>query len=361
MSGPSAQSLWDRLQEQGLVQGEMPPAGDIDSPWYVRTMQGVAGWLGASFLLGFVGVGLGLIMESIFASFLMGAGLCAAAWMLFRYKPGSDFATQFAFAVSLTGQFMILFAVARQLEMDIRAVAALSAVLQAILFILIANFLHRVWSAASGGLAAILAASGFGLYPMVSGALALALAAVWLNEFRLPRHAAGMRALGYGLVLATLLFLHTPPHYWSWSAAIRGEQLALPMQWPAVRWVSTALIALALLWTAWQFLERQVVRADSRAGLAMLAVSLLLATLSYKAPGVGVSCIILVIGFGNGNRVLTGLGIFALLAYLSQYYYLMQVSLLEKSLWMLGSGAALLLAWGLLGRVWPAREGDSHA
>ena len=51
----SAQQLWQQLQQQGLVTGDMPPLSNVNSPWYVRVMLGVAGWIGALFLLGFVG------------------------------------------------------------------------------------------------------------------------------------------------------------------------------------------------------------------------------------------------------------------------------------------------------------------
>jgi len=281
--------------------------------------------------------------------------------MLYRRKPDSDFASQFAFAVSLTGQSMILFAIVRQMEADIRGISLVTVMVQAILFVFIGNFLHRVWCAMSGGLAAILALSAFALYPIVPGLLALAVGAVWLNEFRWPRHAAAARALGYGLVLVTLFLVHTPPDFWIWTAAISAEQMAPAVGLNAWRWISTGLIGATLLWRAWEFLNRRAVAPATRTGIAMLGVAFLLATLSYKAPGIGISCMILVIGFANGNRVLTGLGIVALLTYLSQYYYLMQVSLLEKSLWLLGTGAVLLLARGLLAWVWPSSEDSGHA
>ena len=51
---------------------------------------------------------------------------------------------------------------------------------------------------------------------------------------------------------------------------------------------------------------------------------------------------IVVLGFANGNRVLTGLGITALLFYVSAYYYLLEETLLFKSGVLLATGIVLL-------------------
>ena len=123
--------------------------------------------------------------------------------------------------------------------------------------------------------------------------------------------------------------------------------------------MSVCLLGAALMWTAFAMLRRQAVAMGSRPGLAMLGVALLLAVLSYKAPGVGITCLLLVVGFAHGNAPLAGLGVVALLAYLSQYYYLMQVSLLEKSLWLMGIGLSLLLARLALRWVWSASHAGS--
>ena len=49
-------------------------AGEARAPWYVRVMLGIAGWIGAMFLLGFVGAGFAFVMRSSGAMFVVGAG-----------------------------------------------------------------------------------------------------------------------------------------------------------------------------------------------------------------------------------------------------------------------------------------------
>ena len=59
----TAAALWARLSADGLVEGEMPEPGRPASPWYVRTMLGIAGWIGALFLLAFLGAAFSLLVD----------------------------------------------------------------------------------------------------------------------------------------------------------------------------------------------------------------------------------------------------------------------------------------------------------
>ena len=60
----TAQALWSDLRQAGLVSGGAPPTDEDETPWYVRTMLGVAGWIAALFLLGFVGAGFAFVIKS---------------------------------------------------------------------------------------------------------------------------------------------------------------------------------------------------------------------------------------------------------------------------------------------------------
>jgi uncharacterized membrane protein len=82
------------------------------------------------------------------------------------------------------------------------------------------------------------------------------------------------------------------------------------------------------------------------------------AVVSLKAPGVGVTVVMLLLGFAHGNRVLTGLGIAGLLIYWSHYYYLLQITLLQKSAVLLCAGITLIGARMVLQRCWPSGNGE---
>ena len=78
---------------------------------------------------------------------------------------------------------------------------------------------------------------------------------------------------------------------------------------------------IALLWAVWQLLIREAVDPTASAGGCFLAAAGILSLATLKAPGLAPASLILLLGFGNGNRVLSGLGVAALLGYLSFYYY----------------------------------------
>src|SRR5262245_62060082 len=109
MSSITRSALWSQLEKAGLVQGGLPEAGDSSSPWFIRVMLGFAGWLGALFLLGFVGAAFAFVFRSAAMMVLAGGGACAAAVAIFRAAPKSDFMAQFGLAGSLAGQALLLF------------------------------------------------------------------------------------------------------------------------------------------------------------------------------------------------------------------------------------------------------------
>ena len=107
MTPISGAALWQKLAEAGIVEGDAPPPADGASPWYVRTMLGIAGWIGALFLLGFVGAAMAVVFDSAGAALVVGALCCTGASFIFRSR--NDVALQFGLAISLAGQVMMIF------------------------------------------------------------------------------------------------------------------------------------------------------------------------------------------------------------------------------------------------------------
>ena len=88
----------------------------------------------------------------------------------------------------------------------------------------------------------------------------------------------------------------------------------------------------------------------------------MIALITVKAPGFGITVSVLLLGFANGNRVLAGVGIFSLLAYWSHYYYSLEISLLQKSALLLCAGVVLIAARLAMKRIWPINQpGERNA
>lgn len=363
MNRAESMALWAQLQEAGVARGEVPAASDVATPWYVRAMLGIAGWIGALFILGFVALGFEFVTQSTVAMLAVGALLCVAAILMFRIPSDNDFVSQFGFAVSLVGQALILVGLGKHFFWHIQIIALLMALIQAMLFLLIPNFLHRVWSATMGVYATILVVNSLGLFTYTSALLIGMFMAIWLNEFRYPQRAVPMRALGYGVALFILFILFTPDRYWTWELWW-NRRAYLPVGGRLSVWLGAGLVGLALVWTTHSLLSRVDLSAGSRPGQVALAGAVILALVSLKAPGIALATIMLIVGYAHGNRALTGLGILGLLGYLAHFYYALQFTLLEKSVLLMCSGA-LLLAVRLALRRWqppmPDKEGTQRA
>jgi hypothetical protein len=341
MSGTSMRAdLWGRLSAAGLVQGDAPVASLTPTPWYVRAMLGIAGWIGAWFLVAFVGAGFVALFSTGPALITAGALLCAGAYVIFRVAPDNDFSSQFGLAVSLSGQIMVAIGMFNLLGDDFSAAFFLAvAVFEAVLAALCANFVLRVWSTAAAAVALGLAVPD-GAAALASGAAAAGFTAIWLNEPSWVRRAAIWRPVGWGIALALLWF----DGMLSAERAISGLRDDVSAASPLLPWLGPALVGLVLVYAVFRMLHTNGIDATSRIGGAALGATVAVALVTVGAPGVATSVLILVIGFSIGNRALFGLGVLALVGYLAHFYYALHMTLLAKSAVLAATGVVLLLA-----------------
>jgi len=124
-------------------------------------------------------------------------------------------------------------------------------------------------------------------------------------------------------------------------------------------WLGRLASLAVFLWVVTALLKREELSLSSGSGRLALVGALILGLVSIKAPGVGPAAAILIIGYANADRVLVGLGIFALLGYLSHYYYSMQTTLLEKSGLLIAFGIVLLVARLGLRYGWQIRQTEN--
>lgn len=359
MSTLTREAIWERLRQGGLVEGELPARGEARSPWFVRVMLGIAGWIGAVFLLGFVGVGLAMVVKSPTASWLVGAGACAAVAMLFRANRDGDFSSQFGLAVSLAGQALMVYGLTEWMGRSFAAVALGVAAQQALLFLLLPNFVHRVWTAWTGAYAMSFALADMGLQAFAPAAVTAGFVLVWLKEFDYPARGELLRAGGYGLALAAVQTAVMHGSLWyGWIAVMGGRT---PSGSVALAWAGAIAAGAVLVGAVLLLLRREQLGQDTGPGKVALVAATVLALASLKAPGVGPAVAILTVGYANGNRVLAGLGIATLIGYLSHYYYALHATLLEKSVLMACAGIGLLAARLALHRWWPEQKEVTHA
>jgi hypothetical protein len=202
-----------------------------------------------------------------------------------------------------------------------------------------------------------------GLYAFTPAAATAVFAWAALSEFKLARHGEMVRAGVYGLALTAVVAAVMHGHLLGGIPLGSGHRvidLGQTGAWLG-RIASLGVLVVAVL----MLLRREGLELASGQGRIGLVGAAILGLASIKAPGVGPAAAILIVGYANADRVLAGLGIFALLGYLSHYYYSLQASLLEKSGLLVTAGIALLAARLAMRHWWPeepagAREA-SHA
>lgn len=360
MSTLSSQALWRKLQEHGLVSGEMPPVAKADSPWYVRVMLGSAGWIGSLFLLGFVAVGFAFVMNSATASLLVGVLLSGGALALFKASRERDFLTQFGLATALAGQMLLIYGLAEHFSHHGVSFYGALFVIEALLTLLVPNFIYRVMTTLAAAIALVAALDSAGCHGLAIGVTAAAFVLVWMQDLRWGRFAALCRPAGYGLALA-LLVIQTGSlsGMGAWWLSTPQARSWLAIQAP---WLGKALVVAVFLVVVAVLLKRLNIAAASRAGLTVLTAAGLIMAVSFAAPGFATAMLILVVGFAGCNRMLLGLGLLACGAFLTHYYYLMESTLLFKSLLLVGLGGVLLVSrLVLLKGVWATRQEDADA
>lgn len=339
-----------------MVAGERPHSDEAGTPWFVRVLLGTGGWLGAIFLLGFVSVGFRFVVDSAPGSFFTGAVVCLGAALLFRVAGNSQFLPNFGFALSLAGQGLMAWGLARGLEPKAWLIAVAIAAQQGVLFFIIPNALHRVWTAATASYALAYALGELGLASYAPALLTAAVAWIWLREFDAAKWGTAWRCAGYGLaVAAALAGFMGDEGLLAWLTGHHGVS-------QASRWPGLVLGGAVLVWAAIMLLGREQVGMGSGAGRGALLIAAVLALAAVKAPGLAPAVAILVIGFANGNRLLAAFGIAALLGYLSHYYYSLHATLLEKSLLLALAGGTLLLVRLFVNHNWPQHRVEApHA
>ncbi|MFT5697489.1 MAG: putative membrane protein [Desulforhopalus sp.] len=344
--------IWLELQQAGVVTGKPPEGGTRESPWYVKTLLAFSGWLAALFFLGFIGMGLQFIFDNDFAAFTTGTVMISGAFFVLR-RSGNEFIEHLALALSLAGQALVVYAIFNFVRSSDNTAFLLVALLQVVLALVMHNYIHCVFSAFLAAFSFSMFMLGVGWAFGVGAVLLLLVSWCFLSEFSYPQQMKKIRAIGYGLAIALIIFKGTtvfgssPLRYVFHSS---GSQLFHP-------WVGELLTLAVSLYVVVRILVRNGQSLLGRLALVVLAGTFILGLVSLEVQGITVGMVIMIVGFAGTNRLLLGAGIVSLLFYISSYYYLMESTLLEKSQTLLVVGIVLLLARWLMFSILGAAKG----
>lgn len=347
------QALWQTLQASGLVVGDQPTATPIDSPWYIKALQAVSGWLAALFLFAFIGFTMDLL-DSPIASLVTGAVMIVGAFALLRGSE-NDFLEHIALAASMTGQLLVIYGIAEMLNSRDVTLWLLVLLMQSLLAVLMPHFIHRLLSAIFAAFSLLAVMADWGLGVLFEGLLASLVAWLWLHEFRLVKHMKAVRAIGYGLLLSAACLSNSVE---TWDIFYGSNNVEFP--W-LEHWMGSLLTAAVLILVVWTLLQRNHVSAGNKITWLSLSGTAVVSIASLEVWGLSTGLMILLLGFAASNRVMQGIGIVSLLYSASAYYYTLEITLLEKSQHLLIVGLLLIIARWIMQKALPAPLEKEHA
>jgi hypothetical protein len=349
-------AVWNSLKEAGLVEGEAPAAEELKSPWYLKVLTAFSGWFAAMFLFPFIALAFDTLLDNNPARLITGSVMIVIAYQMFQALK-SLFFEHLTLSVSLAGQVLITWALLDFGNWNSASSWIAVTLFQALLAVVMPNYIHRVFSSFSTAIALSVSLFYFGTLYLFSSITLFLAAWLWLNEFKFPSHIRKMHAISYGLVLAlipikgTLLFAQ--PRSFLSSSARASEQLLQP-------WMGELLAGGVILYIVWQLLQRYSGETSTRFTLSVLFSTLLICMASIQAPGITIGMAILLLGFSTSNPILKGLGIASLLFYLSSYYYLLDITLMAKAQTLFITGLVLLAIHGFMLRFKPESAETDH-
>ena len=270
------QSCWENLRAAGVVEGDLPaesePDMSVQQAWYIRVMLGFSGWLGALFLIAFVGIGFEFVMKHAVLSISLGGAVCAVAYLILSLKKKNDFMQQFGLAVSMAGQGLVLIGLFKGLEHHPSLIALAMLTLQVGLLIVMPNLIHRFLSGLGAVWALCYLLDSQGIAPLSRGLIALLMCVVWWSPLQY-RYQKIARPLAFALSFALLCFeVFSVTHPISFFVGRRIGSLPHDLAW-----IGTSLLNVALLGSTMLLLQREAVALSHKLAIISLGAMLLVA------------------------------------------------------------------------------------
>jgi uncharacterized membrane-anchored protein len=352
----SSQSLWNQLAENNLVSGEKPATDHKITPWYIRFIQGFAGWLAAIFIMAFFGTFFSFIFRQPTGGLVVSLGIiCSiAGYVLIKLK-SNDFIDQLGMAFSLSGQLLFAFGLFFYLKISSTSGAFILGLYQLFLAWVVPQYAHRLLSTAFGLFALLIGLNLLGYFGVGTALIAVIFSFIWLKESYWGKNYMAWEAIGFGTIL-TVIF--------SSSFLITGKYLLRDSFRISTGWlydhaelISSLLIALIFVNVVLVLLKEYKVKFDSKTALLSFIAAIGLIIISFKINGLSVGLLILLLGFARHRMVLIVFGAFTVISFFSWYYYNLQATLLYKSIVLVLLGIAMLTSWFVLNSIY---KSNSH-
>lgn len=355
---PAVRAVFAALEREGRIAANWPErvttalAAEADaSPWYVRVLIGFGAWLASLLLITFV---VSSLLRSESAMIGVGVVMMVAALGV-RLTSSHDFIAQATLAVSLAGQALLAFGLAKY-----GVSAMLWAVIggQIVFALAFPDRIHRFLSVLAAVSAAVILMYYLklqaGIHVLV---LALAVGFLWLQAREGAFIARGLaqhvRPLAFGLLATMLGCVMLSTLYVLPELMGRGDFSFYPRPW-----VSSLGFGVLLAWLEWRLVNTILRDVPVATRASFIGASALIVAISLPAPGIAASLVVLLAGVIYAERLVVGIGVGFFAVFLAAYFYGMEASLLAKSATLTATGLAVLaLRYVLMPRLAGRVEG----
>jgi len=335
--------LWNKLLDNNMVTGEDPTQSTIYIPWYIRFMQGFAGWLAALFILGFFAAAFAFLFKKPTGGLLLSLGfMCSVgAYTVIRLQK-NDFLDEIGMAFSLSGQLMVAIGLFL-LKVESEVAFFMLGGYQLYLAWVVPHYSHRLLSTGFGLFSLLISLNLLGFHGVGSAFVAVLFSFIWLKENSWKQKRGKWEPIGFGFALAMVFssgFLVTGKFLMKDS--IRGYKSWL---FANAEFISSLLIAFVFVNLVVVLLKENKIKFDSKTAILTLLAAAGLVLMSFKIYGISTGLILLILGFARQRVTLMVLGSLSVLSFFSWYYYTLQATLLFKSVTLIVLGLVLVVAW----------------
>lgn len=341
--------VWNKLQSAGLVEGQLPNDVSDDTPWFIRAMQGFAGWIAALFLLGFFGTALSWVFDRDNASVVIILGLIGNGLAFYIFSTGkkNEFAHQLGLVFNLCGQLMVAWGIYEMLHAFNATFFFVLFIYQIILVVLLPDFVSRLLTTWFAMIALFACFGHSGIFNVIAMVVSVLFYFVWINDLKWHKFKSLWEPIGYALALSLLQFngqllVGEGINDWFHSSYLSEFN-------KYIFWLSKIVFGALFICIIANLAKQYQIRIKSPSGMLTLGISALLLLMTYYIVGINGALLLLIIGFMKQRRALIFLGIVAMLGFVSWYYYSLSLTLLTKSIILMGFGLCFFIAFYFLG------------
>ncbi|WP_413700742.1 DUF4401 domain-containing protein [Psychromonas sp. KJ10-10] len=350
------QKLWQQLQPQGLVSGQYETPETLNSPWFVKVLLAFSGWFASILIFIFCLLALQDVIDNNIACAIIGSGFIILAYSLLKKTP-NEFVEHLMLATSLAGQALIAWALFANDALSSPLISWFTLlILQGALSVLMPHYVHRVCSALFASIALIVCFHYLNISLISSTVLLFLASFLILNEWRFNKLQPLLEAISYGIVLVIIPLQASTSLGYEISSWLNEHHEAGIIN----HYLEQALLILVMLYILLSILHRSDSIVPLSKRIALIVATICFCLLSMQASGITVSLAILTLGFSYSNRILQGLGICSLLYYISNYYYYLELTLLQKAASLCVVGLFLLLIRGLVLKFAQPKQGAKN-